>query len=178
MSRFTNVLVVSSYPDDKTWYLQSDFGYDVGAEDSGETINVPVGFTTDFASIPRLFWTILPKWGRYGNAAVIHDYLYYSQMYSRKRSDAIFLEAMGVLTVPGWKKLPIFWAVRFFGFTAWSSNKLKRSAGYVKIATQKPIKSTDMPEHWHMPRKDMYRTYAVRLSKRNTTVKGGSLKND
>lgn len=178
MSRFTNVLVVSPYTDGRTWYLQSDFGYDIGAEDSGETINVPIGFTTDFASIPRLFWIILPKWGRYGNAAVIHDYLYYSQMYSRKRSDGIFLEAMGVLQVPAWKKEPIYWAVRFFGFTAWASNRVKRSAGYVKIAERKPVRSTDTPEHWHMSRKDMYRACAVDLVRKGARVKGSPLNND
>src|SRR2546429_3829044 len=34
-------------------------------------------YTTLFrsASIPRLFWIALPKWGKYGNAAVIHDWL-------------------------------------------------------------------------------------------------------
>ena len=66
MSRFTNILVVSPYPDGKTWYLRSDFGFDRGQEGSGDTIRVPIGFSTDFASIPRLFWAILPKWANTG----------------------------------------------------------------------------------------------------------------
>lgn len=76
MSRFTDVLVVSPLADGKTWVILRDFGYDVGAEDSGDHIDVAIGFQTDFATIPRLFWVILPKWGRYGNATVIHDWLY------------------------------------------------------------------------------------------------------
>lgn len=100
MSRFTQSLIVSPLSDGQTWVLLKDFGYDVKEEGSGEVIDVPVGFKTDFASVPRIFWAILPRWGRYGNAAVIHDYCYWSQTYSRKVSDQIFLEAMGVLGVP------------------------------------------------------------------------------
>ena len=68
MSQFTDVLVVSPLADGKTWVIVRDFGYDVGAENSGDHIDVAIGFKTDFATIPRLFWVILPKWGRYGNA--------------------------------------------------------------------------------------------------------------
>ena len=148
MSRFTNILVVSPYADGKTWYLRRTFAYDVGEEDSGETIMVPQGFTTDFASIPRIFWAILPRWGKYGNAAVIHDYNYYQQKYPRKRADEIFLEGMTVLKVPIWQKFPIFWAVRIGGWLAWYLNKRKKAKGMIKMARQAPLKSSDMPVHW------------------------------
>ncbi len=71
MSRFTRALVVSPLADGKTWVLVEPFAYDVGELGSGDTIEVRRGFMTDFASIPRLFWIALPKWGKYGNAAVI-----------------------------------------------------------------------------------------------------------
>jgi len=85
--------------DGKRWIIRSDFGYDVGGEGSGETINVPVGFKTDFASVPRFLWGIIPRWGKYGNAAVVHDFCYWQQYYTRKRADEIFLEGMTVLDV-------------------------------------------------------------------------------
>jgi hypothetical protein len=148
MSRFTNVLVVSPYADGKTWYLRRTFAYDVGEEGSAETIMVPQGFTTDFASIPRIFWAIFPRWGKYGNAAVIHDFLYYQQKYPRKKADAIFLEGMGVLQVSAWQQYPIYWAVRIGGWLAWFLNKKKKAKGLQKMAKQAPLKSSEMPVHW------------------------------
>jgi hypothetical protein len=64
-------------------------------------IRVPVGYRTDFASIPRFFWRILPPAGRYGKAAVVHDWLCDE---SPKRCDHIaaanvFGEAMEVLMI-------------------------------------------------------------------------------
>ncbi len=40
------------------------------------TLVVPRGFITDFASVPAALQCILSKTGRYGKAAVIHDYIY------------------------------------------------------------------------------------------------------
>ena len=150
MSRFTDVLIVSPYPDGKTWYLRSEFGFDRGKEGSGDTIIVPVGFSTDFASIPRLFWTILPQWGNYGNAAVIHDYLYYEQNLPRKTADEVLLEGMIVLNVVPWQRFVIYHAVRWFGFLAWYENRKKKEAGFLKIAAAPPKRSVDMPTHWRV----------------------------
>ena len=123
MSRFTESLVVTPRPDGKTWIILSDFGYEVGHERSWDAVNVPIGFHTDFASIPRLLWAIFPRWGKYGNAAVVHDWLYCDQPRSRREADDIFLEAMEVLEVPSWKKYFIYYAVRWFGSFAWRANK-------------------------------------------------------
>lgn len=157
MSKFTNVLAVSPYPDGKTWYLRSEFGYDRGAKGSGNTIMVPIGFCTDFASIPRPFWAILPKWGKYGNAAVIHDFLYFIQDLSRKEADGVLREAMGVLNVVAWQRCSIYHAVRWFGFIAWCANKQKKKAGYSKIATVAPEKSVDIPSHWKIGMREWMR---------------------
>ena len=54
----------------------------------------PDGLCLEF---PALFWAILPKWGKYGNAAVIHDWLYWEQGRPRPAADAILLEGMTVL---------------------------------------------------------------------------------
>lgn len=123
MSSFTDILIVSPLPDGKRWITRSEFSYDVGYKGSGDTITVPVGFVTDFASIPRIFWMLLPTWGKYGNAAVIHDYLYCTKERSRKEADDIFYEGMLVL---GTKKITakvIYLAVRLFGQSAYNSNK-------------------------------------------------------
>jgi hypothetical protein len=144
MSQFTKILVVSPLADGRTWYLWKEFGYDVGREGSGETIHVPAGFLTDFASIPRPLWAILPRWGKYGNAAVLHDYLYWVQTYPRKRADEIFLEAMAVLQVPWLTRKVMYRSVRLFGGIAWWSNRRLRKRGEERITMRQPEKSTEM----------------------------------
>jgi hypothetical protein len=141
MSRFTDALVVSPLADGKTWVILRDFGYDVGAEDSGDHIGVAIGFQTDFATIPRPFWVILPKWGRYGNATVIHDWLYWTQTRPRGEADAILLEAMAVLGVMPPVKYPMYWAVRLFGWLAWLRNQADRASGFDRVLADVRFKS-------------------------------------
>lgn len=39
-----------------------------------DVITIPGGFETDLASVPRLFWALLPPHGVYERAAVLHDW--------------------------------------------------------------------------------------------------------
>ncbi|MFM8551566.1 MAG: DUF1353 domain-containing protein [Nitrospiraceae bacterium] len=133
MSRFTDALIVSPMADGKTWVLVRHFGYEVGAEGSGDVIEVPIGFQTDFASVPRLFWIFLPKWGTYGNASVIHDWLYWDQTRPKAEADTIFLEAMGVLNVNPITKWLMYQAVHLLGFIAWYRNRADRAAGFDRV---------------------------------------------
>lgn len=126
MSRFTESLIVTPHPDGKRWILLSDFGYEVGEEGSDNVINVHIGFHTDFASIPGPLRIFLPKWGKYGNAAVIHDYLYWEQPGARKEADDIFLEGMETLKVYWLKRYAMYWAVRVGGWWTWWRNKKRK----------------------------------------------------
>lgn len=99
-----------------------EFKYLVGKKYNPETktleediITVKPETSTDFASIPWFLWSILPPTGRYGKAAVIHDYLYEYRLRPRKEADKIFLNAMKELGVPGWKRNIMYCAVRCFG---------------------------------------------------------------
>lgn len=144
MSQFTEALVVSPLADGKTWVLVRPFGYDRGVEGSGDRIQVEIGFMTDFASVPRPLWVVLPKWGKYGNAAVIHDWLYWSQKrLSRAEADHVFLEAMTVLGVPAWQKHTMHWAVRLFGWLAWWRNQWDRSDGFNRVLQSQLLKSIE-----------------------------------
>jgi hypothetical protein len=84
-----------------------------------EEITVPVGMITDFASVPRLFWNILPPFGTYLGPAVVHDYLYHSHIVTRKNADYAFLRAMTAIGVTKWKRWVMFYTVRLFGGKAY-----------------------------------------------------------
>jgi hypothetical protein len=147
MSAFTENMIVSPLPSGRTWVLRKQFSYDVGTKGSGETIKVQAGFITDFASVPRLFWWIFPKWGKYGNAAVIHDYLYWVQeeKYPKERADEIFLEAMMVLNTGKLTADILYCAVKYFGRFAWSGNKKAKSRGRKKFIPL-PEETTEIPQ--------------------------------
>ncbi len=138
MSRYTNILEVSPLADGVTWVLRKEFGYDIGKEGSGNTIDVPLGFMTDFASIPRIFRFLVSKWGKHGNAAVLHDYCYWAQDRSREESDRIFREAMEVSKTKGWRVFLIYWAVRLGGSFAWSNNQARKAGGFNRVAASLP----------------------------------------
>ena len=145
MSRFTEILTVSPLADGRTWVTRKDFGYDVGEEDSGDSIDVLIGFMTDFASVPRPLWWLFPRWGKYGNAAIIHDWCYWEQKRDKEESDRIFREAMEVLNVPGWKALILYYSVKLGGGRAWRGNKQRKENGITKVAPIMPEKSIDTP---------------------------------
>ena len=146
MSKFTDILEVSPLADGKTWVLRKGFGYDIGKEGSGNSVDVPPKFMTDFASVPRLFRALVSKWGKHGNATVIHDYCYWTQERCRKESDEIFREAMEVFGVEAWRVFLIYWAVRLGGWGAWRGNIRKKQEGWNRVAARFPTKATDTPD--------------------------------
>lgn len=89
------------------------------------TFVIPIGFATDYASIPHILWNILPPVGRYDAAAVVHDYLYqngkvWGHELTRANADAILNEAMGVLKVAPWQRRLIYAGVRVGGWVTWN----------------------------------------------------------
>jgi hypothetical protein len=113
------------------WFVVTPLTYEVGAENSGQSITVPPGATTDLASIPRLVTNLFPPDGPWVKAAVVHDDLYrkggdvqrrgHPAPYTRAEADGILREAMAVLGV-GWLTRQIIWsAVRVGGAPGWGS---------------------------------------------------------
>lgn len=93
-------------------------------------VTVPKDFQTDFASIPKLFWSFLSPIDRYTRAAIVHDWLYIyhkvirttdtkESTITRKEADDIFYKLMGRDKVPDWKRKILWSAVRLFGYPAW-----------------------------------------------------------
>lgn len=146
MSRFTSALNLRLLEDENgkavtkggrcQWVVIEPLVYDVGDLGSGETIIVPVGATTDLASIPFGVRGLLPPDGPWAKAAVVHDALYRTngtlkyegtvyrsrlKPYSRAEADRILEEAMRVVGVPQWKRALIYRAVWAFGGRGWGS---------------------------------------------------------
>jgi len=98
----------------KTWKLVKDFTQQTS---QGE-ITVPKDSRTDLASVPRMFWMLIPPFGRYSQAAVVHDHLYHTG-YDKYKADKIFYELMLRYGTYKWKAKIMYWAVFIFGGRAW-----------------------------------------------------------
>jgi hypothetical protein len=116
-----NPLVVCPV-DAHIWILHTPFEFVCQRHGDEYRVTVPANFVTDFASIPRILWPIAPRWGVYGWAAVIHDFLYWDQGITRREADDIFLSAMNKSEVPLWQRETIYRAVRWCGCKAWKHN--------------------------------------------------------
>jgi len=122
MGRFTRDLHIrnADKKDDGKWIVCSPFGFI--SDDIGD-VYVPAGFKTDLASVPRIP-IIFELFGDTScEAAVIHDFLYSNeferQWVTRYKADCVLLEASKATDVPKWRRYPIFWAVRLFGWLYW-----------------------------------------------------------
>ena len=107
----------------RNWVVAQDLVYVASLPHYELHVSVPVGFKTDLASIPRLFWWIVPPDGSYTPAAVVHDYLYRRPITDRATADRIFLEAMkhcGTWTVV---RMGIYATVRAFGWMFFKGRK-------------------------------------------------------
>ena len=135
MSSFTDTLILSPLRTDPSkWIVRKSFSYDVGKIGSGDIITVPMGFVTDLTSIPRLFWSILPRWEAYGPAAIIHDYLYFSHEKTKDEADLIFYEGMIVLGVKKSTATIMYNSVKFF-----AASSYKNRDSYIIKTTEETI---------------------------------------
>ena len=101
------------------WYL---LGKLVFKDANGEIWEVPAGYKHDYATIPRLFWPILPKRGNYDLPAVLHDFT---------GDDKLFYEAMVDEKVePGWIRRVMYHAVALDGSGMEEYKKERANFGY------------------------------------------------
>lgn len=102
--------VVVEEVDAVRWRLQAPLTYRAATD----TFSVPVGFITDFASVPRPLIWLIPRYGAYTRAAILHDYLCEVAPVGRSDADGIFrrmLRECGVTTPQRW----MMWAAVRFG---------------------------------------------------------------
>lgn len=115
---FQDPLIVS-YLDGRRWMLQAPFRY---IDSKYGTITVPTGFTTDYASIPRLGWSTLGAPEQYALASIVHDYLYEKKLFTRATADGIFYRGLIESGIDEIRAALFYAAVRCFGGISWNSN--------------------------------------------------------
>jgi len=113
-----------------------------------QAVDVPTGFVTDFASIPRPFWSLLRPEGEYAYAAIVHDFLYWTQTSSREVADRIFLLAMKDFGIRDTTIAAIYNAVRIGGGKAWEKNSKLKLNGEKRVLKQFPEDPTTRWSDW------------------------------
>lgn len=123
------------------WRVLKPFTFSI--DDNGQTasVTIPSGYLTDGASVPRLFWWLLPPWGKYGQAAVVHDILCeHLRMelggteikIKRSHADWLFREAMKEAGISWIKRTIMYSGVRLFTSLQMRLNR-KRYAKKVQL---------------------------------------------
>ena len=122
MKYYKTRLITEPLQDGKSWRLEHNFV--VFIPELGDRV-IPIAFMTDFASIPRLFRTLIasPATGKHRYAAVVHDYLYKKQEITRSQSDSTFLTLMLNDGVNRFLAYNMYYAVKVFGWIQWNRKK-------------------------------------------------------
>lgn len=95
--------------DQKRWRLLEPVVY----RGNRQIFTVPIGFVTDFATVPQAFTWLIPRYGKYTKAAILHDYLCREKPVDRADADGIFRRVMRELGVSFLRRWMMWAAVRF-----------------------------------------------------------------
>jgi hypothetical protein len=113
-----------------------------------QSVTVPLGFVTDFASIPRVFWSLLRPDGEYTYPAIVHDFLYWTQTTPRDAADKILKFGMEDFAVDPVTTAAIYYPVYIFGRIAWNENARLKAKGEKRVLKRFPENPTTTWEEW------------------------------
>lgn len=86
-------------------------------------LEIPVGFESDGASVPRFFWRLVfpPGDPKALHAAIIHDYIYRTHPtgWTKENADKIFRHLLISGGVEEWRANLAYTGVRLFGASSW-----------------------------------------------------------
>ncbi len=111
--------------------LQRPMSFQIGR--TRDSIIVPAGFVTEFASIPRVLWSELSPVGEHTLAAIVHDYLYWFQPCERQEADNLLMIAMRDGGVSDLQRGAVYTGVRMGSADAWNANGAARDRGDLKV---------------------------------------------
>jgi hypothetical protein len=142
--------ILLPFADQSWWVVYKDIGWVPDASDGLGVVrtDVPRGFVTDLASVPGYLWAVLQKTGRYGNAAIYHDYLYWQQTCTREVADRVFDRAMAEMDVDAVTRNLIWSGVRVFGGNAWDGNAAEKARGGKRVVKRFPDSPTMTWDEW------------------------------
>lgn len=114
---FIEGAVVVRRLDDERWRLVEALIY----SGNRDVWMVPAGFVTDFASVPRVAVWLIPRFGRYTPAAILHDWLcgpgILDGHISPVDADGVFRRVMRELGVPPVRRWLMWAGVRWSAVT-------------------------------------------------------------
>lgn len=144
--------ILQPFADQRWWSLRDNIAWEAEPGDGlGKfRVDVPKGFVTDLASVPSYLWAFLQKTGRYGNAAIYHDWLYWQQdqWCTREMADRVFDRAMADMGVNSTTRNLIWAGVRVFGGRYWAENTREKAAGEKRVLKVFPDAATVTWEEW------------------------------
>ena len=119
MSAFIGELDTRLIADDESgvFGLLAPFGYQSNV--AGKTFTVPVGFKTDFCSVPRVPIAYDMLGNRARKAGTVHDWLYSSHEVERQMADEVLREMLILEGVGHLEAMQFYLAVRAFGGSHW-----------------------------------------------------------
>jgi hypothetical protein len=139
MSAFLDQLCLTEIDDSVFEVCDHPFRYQSAI--AGRMFTVPLGFYTDFASVPRIGIIYAMLGDTAHQPAVIHDWLYYSALVPRDLADKVLLEAMGVIGLSWWRRWAIYAGVRAGGWHAWNEHRKKGDSANGKFKDSPDITS-------------------------------------
>ncbi|MBF6174235.1 DUF1353 domain-containing protein [Nocardia blacklockiae] len=87
---FSGDALVVEEIDAQSWIVRAPIEY----RGRHDLFVVPEGFRTDFASVPRALVWLIPRYGVFTKAAILHDYLCRDAEVSRADADGLFRRAL------------------------------------------------------------------------------------
>lgn len=138
----------------RAFILLEPLVYEIGS--SGRSITVPAGFVTDYASIPEALWSIYSPHDQYSRAAIVHDYLYWSQLCTREQADNLFMIAMKESDVPAAVRGKVYAGVAAGGDASWQDNRSQRERHMPRVV---PPGRKDFHPNWSW---EKYRNLLIR----------------
>ena len=116
-SQFLTELLTRLSEEDGKWILTAPLKYQSRIYKG--IIEVPAGFETDLASVPRVPIAYTAFGNRAHRESVVHDYLYQKHLVGKAKADRIFLEAMKVRKKPLWVRWSMYMGVVLGGGSAY-----------------------------------------------------------
>ncbi|RZU31239.1 DUF1353 domain-containing protein [Blastococcus saxobsidens] len=102
--------------DDEHWAVVEPLAY----RGKWDRFVVPAGFVTDFATVPRVVVWLVPRFGRYTAAAILHDWLVTEGIaggvVTARQADGIFRRVMRESGVPVVRRWLMWCGVRWGAF--------------------------------------------------------------